>query len=67
MRVQAFKWGLIPSWAKDRKIGSKMINARSETLPEKPAFKDPKRIPKRRTEGHHLADDRIRIQDVEEA
>ena len=39
VRVQAFKWGLIPSWAKDRKIGSKMINARSETLPEKPAFK----------------------------
>ncbi len=38
-RVQAFHWGLIPSWAKDRKIGSKMINARSETLAEKPAFK----------------------------
>src|SRR6187549_2631772 len=39
LRVQAFHWGLIPSWAKDRKIGSKMINARSETLAEKPAFK----------------------------
>ena len=39
VRVQAFHWGLIPSWAKDRKIGSKMINARSETLAEKPAFK----------------------------
>lgn len=37
--VQAFQWGLIPSWAKDRKIGSKMINARSETVAEKPAFK----------------------------
>ena len=39
VRVQAFHWGLIPSWAKDRKIGSKMINARAETLAEKPAFK----------------------------
>ncbi|MEM1332757.1 MAG: SOS response-associated peptidase, partial [Actinomycetota bacterium] len=38
-RVEAFHWGLIPSWAKDRKIASKMINARSETLAEKPAFK----------------------------
>ncbi len=33
------KWGLIPSWAKDQSIGSRMINARSETLAEKPAFK----------------------------
>ncbi|MCM3716067.1 SOS response-associated peptidase [Alkalihalobacillus oceani] len=32
-------WGLVPSWAKDKKIGYKMINARSETLDEKPAFK----------------------------
>lgn len=37
--VQAFQWGLLPVWAKDRKIGSKMINARSETIAEKPAFK----------------------------
>jgi putative SOS response-associated peptidase YedK len=37
--VQAFQWGLIPVWAKDRKIGSRMINARSETVAEKPAFK----------------------------
>jgi putative SOS response-associated peptidase YedK len=37
--VQAYHWGLIPSWAKERKIGSRMINARSETLGEKPAFK----------------------------
>jgi len=37
--VQAFHWGLVPSWAKDIKIGSKMINARAETLGEKPAFK----------------------------
>jgi putative SOS response-associated peptidase YedK len=38
-RVDAFHWGLIPSWAKDRKIASKMINARGETVAEKPAFK----------------------------
>ena len=38
-RVEAFHWGLIPSWAKDRKIASRMINARAETIAEKPAFK----------------------------
>ncbi|MCY4238173.1 MAG: SOS response-associated peptidase [Rhodospirillaceae bacterium] len=32
------RWGLIPSWAKDVKIGAKMINARSETIAEKPSF-----------------------------
>jgi putative SOS response-associated peptidase YedK len=32
-------WGLIPSWAKDPKIGNRMINARAETLAEKPAFR----------------------------
>jgi putative SOS response-associated peptidase YedK len=37
--VQAFHWGLIPAWAKERKIGQRMINARAETLSEKPAFK----------------------------
>jgi putative SOS response-associated peptidase YedK len=34
-----FRWGLIPSWAKDPKIGSRMINARSETAAEKPSFR----------------------------
>ena len=34
-----FHWGLIPVWAKERKIGAKMINARAETLAEKPAYK----------------------------
>ncbi|MBK8954364.1 MAG: SOS response-associated peptidase [Saprospiraceae bacterium] len=34
-----FKWGLIPFWAKEASIGSKMINARAETLDEKPSFK----------------------------
>jgi putative SOS response-associated peptidase YedK len=34
-----FIWGLIPSWAKDPSIGSRLINARSETLSEKPSFR----------------------------
>jgi len=38
-KVEFFHWGLIPSWAKDPKIGSRMINARSETLTEKPSFR----------------------------
>ena len=33
-------WGLIPHWAKDPKIGARMINARAETVAEKPAFRD---------------------------
>lgn len=33
------RWGLIPSWAKDPNIGMRMINARAETLAEKPAFR----------------------------
>jgi putative SOS response-associated peptidase YedK len=34
-----FRWGLVPSWADDPKIGSRMINARSETAADKPAFR----------------------------
>jgi putative SOS response-associated peptidase YedK len=34
------RWGLVPFWAKDPKIGARMINARSETVSEKPAFRD---------------------------
>ena len=34
-----YLWGLIPSWAKDPSIGNRLINARAETLAEKPAFK----------------------------
>ena len=34
-----FQWGLVPSWAKDSSIGAKMINARAETVAEKPAFR----------------------------
>lgn len=34
------RWGLIPSWAKDEKFGARMINARAETIQEKPSFKN---------------------------
>ncbi len=34
-----FQWGLVPRWAKDPSIGNKMINARAESLAEKPAFR----------------------------
>ncbi len=37
--LELLRWGLIPSWAKEESIGSKMINARAETLAEKPSFK----------------------------
>ena len=40
-REAAFmRWGLIPFWAKDPKIGARMINARAETVAEKPAFRN---------------------------
>jgi len=38
-RLVNFRWGLIPSWAKDPSIGSKMFNARAETVSEKPSFR----------------------------
>jgi len=38
-KLDYFVWGLIPSWSKDPKIGSRMINARAETLAEKPSFR----------------------------
>ena len=37
--VTAARWGLIPPWAEDPKIGARMINARAETVAEKPAFR----------------------------
>jgi putative SOS response-associated peptidase YedK len=38
-QLDFYNWGLIPSWAKDPEIGNRMINARAETLAEKPSFK----------------------------
>ena len=38
-KLEMFHWGLIPSWAKDPAIGNKMINARAETVSEKPSFR----------------------------
>jgi putative SOS response-associated peptidase YedK len=38
-RLVNYRWGLIPSWAKDPSIGYKMFNARAETVAEKPSFK----------------------------
>lgn len=39
-RLGYLKWGLIPPWAKDEKIGYKLINARAETIADKPSFRD---------------------------
>lgn len=39
-RMGLMRWGLVPFWAEDRAVGNRMINARSETLLSRPAFKD---------------------------
>ncbi len=38
-QLRVFQWGLIPSWSKDPKIGNRMINARMETVADKPAYR----------------------------
>lgn len=43
-RLDLLRWGLVPWWARDLKIGARMINARSETAAEKPAFRDAVRM-----------------------
>src|ERR1700759_4205895 len=40
-QLRSVKWGLVPFWAKDPGIGNKMINARMETVHEKPAYRRP--------------------------
>jgi putative SOS response-associated peptidase YedK len=42
--LSLMKWGLVPSWAKDPSVGSKMINARAEGIESKPSFKKPLRF-----------------------
>jgi putative SOS response-associated peptidase YedK len=37
--LRLLTWGLVPSWAKDRSVGSRMINARADSLLDKPAFR----------------------------
>ena len=44
--VDPMQWGLVPAWSKDPSVGSKMINARSETITEKPSFRQS--VPRRR-------------------
>ena len=39
-RIDQFRWGLVPPWADDPKIGNRLINARSETVADKPSFRD---------------------------
>ena len=40
-RLSEFRWGLVPFWAKDLKIGARMINARREGIEDKPSFRKP--------------------------
>jgi putative SOS response-associated peptidase YedK len=37
--VRARRWGLVPSWASDSAIGARLINARAETVADKPSFR----------------------------
>src|SRR5512137_2843258 len=38
--IQFFRWGLVPKWAKEAAIGNKMINTRTESIIEKPGFRN---------------------------
>lgn len=50
--IRALRWGLVPPWAKDPSIGNRMINARAESVAEKPSY----RVPLRKTRCLILAD-----------
>lgn len=39
-RIESFRWGLVPSWATDTRIAASLVNARSETVVDKPSFRD---------------------------
>jgi putative SOS response-associated peptidase YedK len=39
-RLSAFRWGLVPAWAKDPAVGRRLINARGESVAEKPSFRE---------------------------
>src|SRR5947209_9521293 len=39
-KLGTFRWGLVPPWSPDLSVGSKMINARAETVREKPAYRE---------------------------
>ena len=39
-QLDALRWGLVPYWAKDRKLGHSLLNAKAEAIAEKPAFRD---------------------------
>lgn len=41
LTIEIMQWGLVPSWSKDPSIGQRMINARAETVSEKPSFRGP--------------------------
>jgi putative SOS response-associated peptidase YedK len=41
LRIDNYRWGLVPFWAKDPAIGNRMINARAETVAEKPSYRQP--------------------------
>jgi putative SOS response-associated peptidase YedK len=45
--LDTLRWGLVPFWAKDVKIGAAMINAKAETVAEKPAFCEARTVARR--------------------
>src|SRR5512144_3064041 len=52
--AKMMKWGLVPSWTPDPSMGQRMINARSETLLEKPSFRQA--VDKRRIQSFHFGE-----------